>query len=76
MFERGTRGPCLAILRERRAVWLRPGTRDDPLNFFCGLWCPAVVGNMVVRRDTGHITNTYAAWLAPMLTPIFKDVSK
>lgn len=48
----------------------------DPLNFFCGLWCPAVVGNMVVRRDTGHITNTYAAWLAPMLTPIFKDVSK
>jgi hypothetical protein len=45
----------------------------DPLDFFCGAMCPAVVDNMVVRRDPGHITNTYATWLAPMLTPIFKD---
>lgn len=46
----------------------------DPLDFFCTTWCPAVVANMVVRRDTGHITNTYATWLSPMLLPLFKDV--
>jgi peptidoglycan/LPS O-acetylase OafA/YrhL len=63
---------------ERRAV-LRSALNEagfqtlDPMNFFCGTSCPAVVGNMVVRRDQGHITNTYATWLAPVLMPIFED---
>ncbi|MGF7235397.1 MAG: acyltransferase family protein [Frankia sp.] len=43
------------------------------LDFFCtSAWCPPVVGNMVVHRDQGHITNTYAMWLAPMFSQIFK----
>jgi peptidoglycan/LPS O-acetylase OafA/YrhL len=47
----------------------------DTLPFFCTDTCPAVVGNMTVRRDAGHITNTYAAWLSPMLAPIFEEQS-
>jgi hypothetical protein len=44
----------------------------DTLNFFCNpSICPSVVDNMVVHRDEGHITNTYASWLKPMLQPIF-----
>jgi peptidoglycan/LPS O-acetylase OafA/YrhL len=45
----------------------------DTLPFFCTDTCPPVVGNMTVRRDAGHITNTYAAWLSPMLAPIFEE---
>jgi hypothetical protein len=45
----------------------------DTLPFFCTQTCPAVVENMTVRRDAGHITNTYAAWLAPMLAPLFEE---
>jgi peptidoglycan/LPS O-acetylase OafA/YrhL len=45
----------------------------DTLPFFCTDTCPAVVGNMTVRRDAGHITNTYAAWLAPMFAPLFEE---
>jgi hypothetical protein len=47
----------------------------DTLPFFCTDTCPAVVGNMTVRRDAGHITNTYAAWLSPLLAPIFEEQS-
>jgi peptidoglycan/LPS O-acetylase OafA/YrhL len=47
----------------------------DTLPFFCTDTCPSVVGNMTVRRDAGHITNTYAAWLSPMLAPIFEEQS-
>jgi hypothetical protein len=34
------------------------------------------VNNMLVHRDEGHITNTYAMWLKAMLTPIFTGASK
>ena len=48
----------------------------DPLDWFCTQQaCPTVVGNMLVRRDTGHVTNTYATWLAPMFSPLFEDVT-
>jgi hypothetical protein len=47
----------------------------DTLPFFCTDKFPSVVGNMTVRRDAGHITNTYAAWLSPMLAPIFEEQS-
>ncbi|WP_255557512.1 acyltransferase family protein [Modestobacter sp. L9-4] len=46
----------------------------DTLPFFCTQTCPAVVENMTVRRDNGHVTNTYAAWLAPMLAPLFEEL--
>ncbi len=49
----------------------------DTIDFFCGVaMCPAVVDNMLVHRDEGHITNTYAMWLKPMLAPIFTGASK
>jgi hypothetical protein len=46
--------------------------------FFCnsGGVCPPVVDNMLTHRDNGHITNTYAKWLAPMLAPIFRNGEK
>jgi peptidoglycan/LPS O-acetylase OafA/YrhL len=46
----------------------------DTIGFFCAeSYCPAVVNNMLVHRDQGHITNTYATWLRPMLYPIFEE---
>ena len=30
--------------------------------------CPAVVGDIIVHRDTGHMTNEYSAFLADPLT--------
>ncbi|OHV39863.1 MULTISPECIES: acyltransferase family protein [Pseudofrankia] len=47
----------------------------DSLPFFCTpQLCPSAVDNMAVYRDQGHITDTYATWLAPMLEPIFLGV--
>lgn len=46
----------------------------DTRNFFCiEDRCPLIVKNMLTHRDQGHVTNTYATWLAPMFAPIFKD---
>lgn len=46
----------------------------DTRDFFCiGNRCPLIVKNMLTHRDQGHVTNTYATWLAPMFAPIFKD---
>jgi hypothetical protein len=40
----------------------------DAADRFClGRLCPAVIGNVLVYRQTGHITATYAATLAPWL---------
>jgi peptidoglycan/LPS O-acetylase OafA/YrhL len=34
----------------------------------CGVdSCPAIVGTMPVYRDKGHVTDTYASWLAPIV---------
>ena len=43
----------------------------DTLQYFCTSYCPVVVGDIAVYRDAGHMTNTYAAYLAPALTPMF-----
>jgi hypothetical protein len=46
----------------------------DTRRFFCIQDdCPLIVKNMLTHRDQGHVTNTYATWLAPMFAPIFKD---
>jgi hypothetical protein len=48
----------------------------DTLPYFCTpSYCPAVVGNLTVRRDRGHVTNTYATWLAPAFRPLFTRTS-
>ena len=49
----------------------------DTIGFFCSeSYCPAVVNDLLVHRDEGHITNSYAVWLRPMLDPIFQEASK
>jgi peptidoglycan/LPS O-acetylase OafA/YrhL len=65
----GTRRGVLAHdLRAAGFTWV------DTLPWFCAeTRCPAVVGNLTVRRDQGHVTNTYARWLAPALTPLFES---
>ncbi|MCW2854675.1 MAG: putative acyltransferase [Marmoricola sp.] len=46
----------------------------DTRKFFCiNNECPLIVKNMLTHRDQGHVTDTYATWLAPMFAPIFKD---
>jgi peptidoglycan/LPS O-acetylase OafA/YrhL len=40
----------------------------DPVPWFCtARFCPVIVGNVLVYRDAGHITATYARMLAPQL---------
>jgi peptidoglycan/LPS O-acetylase OafA/YrhL len=39
----------------------------DPALWLCAAKCPVVVANMLVWRDTGHMTDTYSRWLAPVL---------
>lgn len=44
----------------------------DTFPLFCPTTkCPAVVKNMQVHRDKGHVTNTYATWLTPHLEGVF-----
>jgi hypothetical protein len=54
----------------RRAVAAVRGARlIDPVPMLCpGARCPAVVGNVLVYRNTGHITATYIATLTPWLS--------
>jgi hypothetical protein len=62
------RGPTL-----QRAIAKTDFEYLPTTDFFCtAAWCPPVVQNMVVHRDPGHITDTYARWLSPMFAPIFK----
>ena len=35
--------------------------------WFCTDACPAVIGNLLVYRDSNHMTTTYARALAPVL---------
>ncbi len=45
----------------------------DPQNWFCsGTACPAVVGNLLVYRNSSHMTAHYSTWLAPMVLPLLK----
>ncbi|MGX6604158.1 acyltransferase family protein [Micromonosporaceae bacterium Da 78-11] len=39
----------------------------NPITWFCTDTCPAVVGNVLVYRDSNHMTTTYSAALAPLL---------
>jgi peptidoglycan/LPS O-acetylase OafA/YrhL len=39
----------------------------DPTPWLCGRDCPLVVGNVLVYRDTNHLTGAYAGMLGPLL---------
>jgi hypothetical protein len=65
-------GAALPEPNRRRAIAAalkaRGVTVVDPVPWFCTpLRCPVIVGNVLVYRDAGHITATYARMLAPQL---------
>ena len=71
-------GNCTRSLRsalrgpQQRAVFLsyaggRRATIIDPITWFCTDMCPTVIGNVLVYRDSNHMTTTYAAALTPLL---------
>ena len=64
------RGPAVQRARAtREAVDRLPGVRVvDAANRFClARLCPAVIGNVIVYRNTGHITASYMRTLSPWL---------
>jgi peptidoglycan/LPS O-acetylase OafA/YrhL len=66
--------PAATVLRD--PAW-RAEVRDaarrsgvpvvDPTPWLCGRDCPLVVGNVLVYRDTNHLTSAYAEMLSPLL---------
>ena len=43
----------------------------DPMADFCSAGrCAAVVGNLLVYRNSSHMTAEYSNWLAPMVAPL------
>ena len=78
----GTHGSDIAACNEPAATVLRdPAWRAevtdaarrsgvpvvDPTPWLCGRDCPLIVGNLLVYRDTNHLTSTYAEMLSPLL---------
>ncbi|HEX3828131.1 MAG TPA: acyltransferase family protein [Sporichthyaceae bacterium] len=46
----------------------------DTAAWLCGVdACPVVVGTIPVYRDHGHVTNTYARWLAPIVESLLPE---
>jgi peptidoglycan/LPS O-acetylase OafA/YrhL len=66
--------PAATVLRD--PAW-RAEVRDaarratvpviDPTPWLCGRDCPLIVGNVLVYRDTNHLTRAYAQMLGPVL---------
>jgi hypothetical protein len=66
--------PAATVLRD--PAW-RAEVRDaarragvpviDPTPWLCGHDCPLIVGNVLVYRDTNHLTGAYAGMLGPLL---------
>jgi peptidoglycan/LPS O-acetylase OafA/YrhL len=60
------RGPA-----QRQAFLTFAGSPDvtiiDPIRWFCTDTCPPVIGNMLVYRDSNHMTSAYSTALAPLL---------
>lgn len=59
-------GPLNSLVEQRNRIW-QQATRAtgthwiDAMQWFCDKrTCPLVVGNVIVYRDTNHITKTYA----------------
>jgi hypothetical protein len=67
--------PATTVLRdpEWRAIVRTEAQRAgvpviDPVPWLCGARCPTVLGDLLVYRDTNHLTVEYAAMLAPLLS--------
>ena len=71
-------GHCVRSLRsalrgpeQRQAFLAYAGsprtTIINPITWFCTDACPPVVGNVLVYRDSNHMTTTYATALTPLL---------
>jgi peptidoglycan/LPS O-acetylase OafA/YrhL len=44
----------------------------EPVQYFCtAVKCPVIVGNVLVYRDTTHMTTAYSTVLAPLMRPLF-----
>src|SRR5262249_2062687 len=53
---------------EQRAAHAVGARFVDPIAWLCvPAGCPAVVGNLLVYRDTNHISTPFAIWLAGVL---------
>ncbi|MCU7723689.1 acyltransferase [Actinoplanes sp. KI2] len=69
----GHAGNCTRSLRsavrgpEQREVFLSYAGVIDPTAWFCTDVCPAVIGNLLVYRDSNHMTTTYALALTRVL---------
>jgi peptidoglycan/LPS O-acetylase OafA/YrhL len=63
------RGPALANAAVITAAVRRAGVQViDPAGRFClARLCPAVIGGVLVYRNSGHVTATFVATLAPWL---------
>jgi peptidoglycan/LPS O-acetylase OafA/YrhL len=47
----------------------------DLTPYYCNTdWCPSVIGNVIVYRDSNHITKTFATTLAPALEGQIRSV--
>lgn len=53
---------------ERAARGLRASATIDLTSAICPQECPAVIGGVLIYRDTHHLTATYARTLAPFLS--------
>jgi peptidoglycan/LPS O-acetylase OafA/YrhL/cellulose synthase/poly-beta-1,6-N-acetylglucosamine synthase-like glycosyltransferase len=48
-------------------------TTLEPVSWFCTTReCPVVVGNVLIYRDTAHMTSAYSEVLAPLTRPLFR----
>ena len=59
-----------------KAAALLPGTvLIDLTRYFCNAkLCPSVIGNVIVYRDTGHLTATFVRTLTPAIADAIKGV--
>jgi len=50
-------------------------TLVDPADWMCAdNVCPAVVGNLLVFRDTSHLSVEFSEWLTPMITSLLEEL--
>ena len=62
---------------EARAVRMPGVEAIDPVSRFCGRrLCPAVIGDVLVYRNSGHVTATYVKTMTPWLEPRLPDAAR
>jgi peptidoglycan/LPS O-acetylase OafA/YrhL len=69
--------PRLAVHRAINEALRKLGgvTLIDPASWICAdNACPAVVGNLLVFRDTSHLSVEFSEWLTPMITSLLDEL--